>query len=217
MKINWKKIENLYVNAAKKFLKYFGKEHPHEYFYGISLDGDAVYWSIMMSLNTEPLLLKRAEECKLRNADLYKDQTIEQMLEKYRWSPGDWGYIGEFEPTIEEFLSGKNPGFVKEYVQLMMKSREYTDSLDFNDPHLKEIHEQLQETMCRIVIRLEDEKAFEHLNLSKNFRAICGNDDETAEHSQKRLDKIRRKVKQEQKLTQQSNKPRKTVSKKNKE
>jgi hypothetical protein len=213
MKINWKKIENLYVKAAKKFLKDFGKEHPHEYFYGFSIDGDAEYWYWMVSLNTEPLLLKQVEKSKLANGDLYDDQTIEEMLQDYRWNSGNWGYFEAFDPAVENRKSGKNPHYVKEYDLLMKTSQEYADSLEYEDPIREKIREQYLETMCRILIRLEDEDAFKPLNRSKHFRALCADHDETDEDSEERLDKIRRKMKREQKLSQ-SSRPTKTVTKK---
>lgn len=112
-------------------------------------------------MNTEDLLLKKIEQEKVTHAELYAGWSQEKLIESYRWSAADWGYV--ISDCIER----------DRYEEMLKKSSEVWDSLPPHDDGDPKEYEQFNELICRVAIRLERAGVFDAFQKTSDFGIVC--------------------------------------------
>ena len=67
----------------------------------------------------------------------------------------------------------------------------YLFELNDDDDEASDWHEQFLETMCRILVSLENENAFDVLRRDPDFRLCCADHDESLEDGAARMQRVR--------------------------
>ncbi|MDX2270783.1 MAG: DUF4303 domain-containing protein [Cyanobacteriota bacterium] len=182
--IDWRPIQATLFALVWDDIEAFAPQHRSEEFYGLFLDCDSNYGEVNLCLNTPALLRHRAETYKndlqsIRGSavppDLYARETVAEIEEKLRWSPGDWGYrnINRWN----EWRKGWNP------IRTKIEDARNED---------ESVCEQFMVMACRVLVQIEESSVLNHLARTPDFATMCADHDETDDASRDRLSSARK-------------------------
>ena len=193
--MNLERIEKTLYELAARELAVFGSGHRNTVFYGFAFDCNADYGEVLLCLNDELSLRAHAEESKSKPASPflprfdkmmrekygivpkapYEAWSIEEIMEDFRWNPGDWKFQGFYNCSDDS---------------------EWDDIADAVQDEIQdeEDREPFLEGVCRVLIQLEADHIFDCLNCSPNFRGLVIDHDESIEKAWDRLSRVRKSV-----------------------
>jgi hypothetical protein len=190
MSIPADKLKTTLTAITKKALVDFARLHADEVFYGFAFDCNPDYCEVLLCLNTEEDLSRRAKRIKeapsasifpkfdktmeerfgIKAGPRRDERTIDQIAEELRWSTGDWKYQGFYNCNSDSRWDN-----IEEKI-----TEDYDEDSD---------HETFMETVCLTLKEIDD--AISLLNCSTNFRTFAISHDESIATAWKRLDKMR--------------------------
>lgn len=171
--MDWRKVERRLLGASTSALERFAKDHPAESFYGFIFDCNEDYGEVFMCLNTEADLAEHAARSN------YSQRDVEKWL---RWNAGDWKYHGfNTEPPCAEAW---------EKAWSATQDAIHSAFLDDEDEE-EDVPEHFLECVCRVLIAMERDGAFDRLTRDPGFKTLVGGHDEPIEDSWRRLLAIR--------------------------
>jgi len=173
--MDWRKVERRLLGASSKALEQFARDHPAESFYGFVFDCNEDYGEVFMCLNSEQDLSQWAA----RNYPGYRRREIDSSL---RWNAGDWKYHGfNTEPPCAEAW---------ERAWSATQDAIHSAFLDDEDEE-EEVPERFLESVCRVLIAMEDDGAFDRLTRDPGFKTLVSGHDESLADSWRRLLAVR--------------------------
>ncbi len=125
-----------------------------------------------------------ARKCKDDDSDaVWTRRRHEELKREIRWSTGDWIHQG-FE--TDAFADAWEP-----HGSTIVSSvhRDWLQAPDSLEP--TPTHEAFMNTVCRVLVRLEQADAFTPLDCSPGFRTLAVDHDEDVEHGFERLRLVR--------------------------
>lgn len=154
--------------------------HPESSFYGVALDCNVEYGDVFVSANTEVALRARCLK-----SYVTPNRTLEKAMSELKWALGDWTYY---------CINAESDEWAKQWRPIAQQIETYlfglSDDCD-DDDQASDWHEQFLETMCRILLSLENENAFDVLRRDPDFRLCCADHDEPLEVGEARMQRIR--------------------------
>jgi hypothetical protein len=188
-KIAWDSLEQTLLRLTKADLRQFAKTHRREVFYGFAFDCNSEYGEVGLCANTNELL-KAQREAPDPNAAVWA--AIDKKLglgggspakpaRMSRWALGDWNYQGfnskEFDRSWRRFDS----------IVIKRCMDEKEDERTFMTP----TQTRFMEAVCRVLVRLERDGAFDVLQRTANFSTLAMDHDEPESTARARLRRIR--------------------------
>lgn len=178
--IDWVELEERLFRLVVYETKAFAQTHQQEVFYGYGFDCNANYGDVLLCVNTEEALFKRAR--KYGKYSEGEKGSVKEWASDLRWSFGDWKYQGF---NLE---SGK---WQSEWGDVNLLIEKAVTGLAYND--MREITEQFMDMACRVLLRLERQNILACFLQSPDFRIVCADHDEDINHGDKRLELVRQK------------------------
>jgi hypothetical protein len=151
--------------------------HPDSSFYGVALDCNVDYGDVYVSANTEAALRAHCLEKYVR-----PDRTLEKAMSDLKWALGDWTYY---------CINAESDEWANQWRPIAQQIETYLFELNDDDDEASDWHEQFLETMCRILVSLENENAFDILRRDPDFRLCCADHDESLEDGAARMQRVR--------------------------
>jgi hypothetical protein len=188
-KIEWDSLERTLWRLSKAELRRFAKKHAREAFYGFAFDCNSEYGEVGLCANTNELL-KAQREAPDPNKGVWAaiDRTLGlggESLAKprrmSRWELGDWDYQAfnskAFDRNWRPFQS----------IVTDQCMGEEEDERTFMTP----TQTRFMEAVCRVLVRLERDGAFDVLRRTANFSTLAVDHDEPESTARARLRRIR--------------------------
>jgi Domain of unknown function (DUF4303) len=199
--MNWQEAEDTLVELAKKAIAHFADVHKGEVFCGFAFDCNAAYGKVFLCFNTEDHLhasLREAmnpnrpsmvpefdkmmeEKFGIKPELLYAGNAVEKAKETLTWDIGGWKYHSYNE----------SDGFIPLLWSEWEPYEEMTSDLIL-EGDAEEIEEQFLNMVCRALIRLENENAFDALRRTDGFGSLVVDHDESIEDGFERIQRIRK-------------------------
>lgn len=206
MTIDWELLEQTLYDFTKTDIELFSKTFPRERLYGFAFDCNSEYGQVLLCANTEEDLRKQAEKYAKGdspNAEAFRkisekfglepsqpSDDVDAEIDELRWALGDWKYQG-FESAA--FQDGWSP-HASAVLNWCLDHDEESDPETFMTPTQAEF----MCRACRVMVRLEQDKAFNALNRTEDFKTWVADHDEPDEISWDRLNEVRREMSKNQ-------------------
>jgi hypothetical protein len=189
-KIEWSSLEGTLLRLTKADLRQFAKKHPREVFYGFAFACNSEYGEVGLCANTNELL-KAQRERPDPNATVWA--AIDSKLglgggahaepkRISRWELGDWDYQAfnskEFDRGWRRFAS----------IVIKRCMDEEQDERTFMTP----TQTRFMQAVCRVLVRLESDGAFDVLPRTRSFATLAMDHDEIESVARARLRRTRR-------------------------
>lgn len=194
--IDWSTLESTLFDLALADIAAFAKGHAAEVFYGFAFDCNADYGQAMPCLNTTEFHQAAIEG---RNLPAEIVASYEQWRKQLglpagttpsaelRWSLGDWKYqdfsSSAFKTAWERFERQVHDAAFPDVGYAEEKNEQDRDT-----------QERFLESVCRVVVRLEKQNAFDGLKRTDDFRTYVADHDEDEEESWERLNAVRNRA-----------------------
>jgi hypothetical protein len=151
--------------------------NPDSSFYGVALDCNVDCGAVFVSANTEAALRAHCLETKR----VKPDRPLEKAMSELKWALGDWTYY---------CINAEADEWERQWTPIAVEIETYLDEVD-DDDEASEWREQFLVTMCRILVSLENERAFDVLRRDSDFRLCCADHDEPLEAGEARMQRVR--------------------------
>ena len=202
MGIDWEQLEEKLYELTRSDIGYFSTAWPDDRVYGFAFDCNSEYGQVLLCANTKEDLQAHAEKYakgKTPNAEAFRkiseslglepqlpSNDVEAEIESLLWSLGDWKYQG-FQS--QAFTDGWSP----------LESAVLTwclESDEEEDPETFMTHTQVEfmRRVCHVMVRLEQDEAFDILNRTDDFKTWVTDHDEPEESAWDRLNEIRQEM-----------------------
>jgi hypothetical protein len=177
-------IEEVLTAASIKAIEDFAMSHRGESFYGFGLDCNAEYGGVLLCLNTEEEFQTTAAEYSA------KWSYTEERLSDLRKSFGDWKYHGfNLEMPWWDEMWGPYEKSIARYWTAYV--HEFEEGEDSSDEAREAFAGELMDSLCRVLIRIEESGVLGQLNRDDNFFTHVEDHDEPHGEADERLRLVR--------------------------
>jgi hypothetical protein len=180
----WAALRSFLTVLSEQKLREFAEQHQDETFYCLCVYFDGHYGDFFLYLNVPEQARKTAVHLKESFPNLHGQQTVEQVLDEFKWNCGDFLY--EYVNVDANWNRCWRP-IAQLFEQLTMQL--YGDGS--NPQPSRQWGERWAETACLVALDLECSEVLKLLKKTPDFRVICVDHDETIEDSFSRLERVR--------------------------
>ena len=172
--VDWQAVEDAIFEQGMDEFPQIAADNPDRKIYSVFFDCDIVYTCAQAHMNTDEGLREYAESAISSSPDLYKDHTVETLMEEFRWDGGGFRMFQIFEgPELKDLSAA--------YQQLYDEIGTEAE---------RELHKPFMETCCRAVVRLDRAGAFREYRNRCDFRILVVYIQETVEEGEARMKRI---------------------------
>lgn len=176
--VDWQAVEDAIFEQGMEEFPQIAADNPNRKIYCVFFDCDIVYTCAQAHMNTDEGLREYAESAINSSPDLYKDHTVETLMEEFRWDGGGFRMFQVFEgPEFTDL----NVAYEQLYEEIEAEAE-------------RELNEPFMEACSRAVTRLDKAGAFHEFQKRCDFRILVVYIQETVEEGEARMKRIAREM-----------------------